>query len=64
MATNGPGSPTPFALADPPVLRGHPIDAVTWGASAAVQAHLTYQHPVRVAIRAAPLLPPTPGGPT
>jgi len=34
------------------------IDAMTWGESAAAQAHLTYQHPVRVAIRAADLMPP------
>jgi hypothetical protein len=38
------------------------LDGVTWGASASVQAHLTYQHPVRVAIRAADLLPPPSGG--
>jgi hypothetical protein len=49
----------PFATADPPLLHGHTIDTnLTWGDSAAVQAHLTYQHPVRVAIRAADLLPP------
>jgi hypothetical protein len=51
-------APAPFAIADPPALRGKSIDAMSWGASAAVQAHLTYQHPVRVAIRAADLLPP------
>jgi hypothetical protein len=51
-------APAPFAIADPPALRGNPIDGMTWGASAAAQAHLTYQHPVRVAIRAADLLPP------
>jgi len=66
MAPDGnPATPTPFALADPVPLHGHPIDdapdhvdKLSWGASAAVQAHLTYQHPVRVAIRAADLLPP------
>jgi hypothetical protein len=54
----------PFAEADPPLLRGTLIDGLAWGASAAVQAHLTYQHPVRVAIRAGDLLPPPPGGPS
>jgi hypothetical protein len=54
-----PQTPAPFAIADPPLLRGRLIDGtLTWGASAAVQAHLTYQHPVRVAIRAAEMLPP------
>jgi len=51
-------TPAPFAIADPPALRGHAVDNMTWGDSAAVQAHLTYQHPVRVAIRAADLMPP------
>src|SRR5581483_7748528 len=51
-------APAPFAIADPPTLRGVSIDGMTWGASAAVQAHMTYQHPVRVAIRAADLMPP------
>ena len=51
-------TPAPFAIADPPRLRGHRIDGLTWGDSAAVQARLTYQRPVRVAIRAADLLPP------
>jgi hypothetical protein len=51
-------APAPFAIADPPKLRGVPIDGMTWGDSAAVQAHMTYQHPVRVAIRAADLMPP------
>ncbi len=55
-----PASPTSFAIADPPTLRGHRIEGLTWGANAAVQAHLTYQHPVRVAIRAADMLPPSP----
>jgi hypothetical protein len=51
----------PFAIADPPLLREQRIDGMlTWGASAAVQAHLTYQRPVRVAIRAADMLPPEP----
>ena len=73
MSTDGqPETPVPFAEADPPLLQGALIDGLTWGASAAVQAHLTYQHPVRVAIRAADLLPPPqsppappagPGGP-
>jgi hypothetical protein len=59
MSPDGnPATPAPFASADPPALRGHAVDNLTWGASAAVQAHLTYQHPVRVAIRAADLLPP------
>jgi hypothetical protein len=59
MAPDGnPGTPTPFALADPVPLHGHLIDGSAWGTSAAVQAQLTYQHKVRVAIRAADLLPP------
>lgn len=54
-----PQTPARFAIADPPLLRGRHIDGtLTWGASAAVQAHLTYQHPVRVAIRAKEMLPP------
>ena len=64
MSADGPPATTAaFAPADPPLLRGHPIDGLTWGASAAIQAHLTYQHPVRVAIRAADLLPATPSPP-
>ena len=72
-ADGRPETPVHFAEADPPMLRGDLMDGLTWGASAAVQAHLTYQHPVRVAIRAADLLPPqqptagspnTPGGPS
>jgi hypothetical protein len=57
-------TPAPFAIADPPLLHNRPIDGVLWGAAAAVQAHLTYQHPVQVAIRAFDLLPqlPPPGG--
>ncbi len=51
-------TPAPFAIADPPVLRDQLLENLTWGDSAGVQAHLTYQHPVRVAIRAADLLPP------
>jgi hypothetical protein len=51
-------APAPFAIADPPKLRSVSIDSMTWGESAAAQAHLTYQHPVRVAIRAADLMPP------
>ena len=51
-------APAPFAIADPPKLQGVKIDGLDWGASAAVQAHMTYQHPVRVAIRAADLMPP------
>jgi hypothetical protein len=46
------------------LLRGRSIDGPrTWGSSAAVQARLTYQRPVRIAIRAADLLPPPPEGP-
>jgi hypothetical protein len=64
MSPDGnPQTPAPFAPADPPALHGHPVDGVAWGASAAVQAHLVYQHPVRVAIRAADLLPPPVGAP-
>jgi hypothetical protein len=59
-----PETPVPYAEADPPLLQGDLIDGLTWGASAAVQAHLTYQHPVRVAIRAADLLPPPPPPPS
>jgi hypothetical protein len=60
MAPDGnPATATPFAVADPPLLRGHLIDgSLTWGNNSGVQAHLTYQHPVRVAIRAQDLLPP------
>ena len=59
MAPDGnPATPTPFAVADPAVLRGNLVDGLPWGANAAIQAHLTYQQPVRVAIRAADLLPP------
>jgi hypothetical protein len=59
MAPDGnPTTPTPFALADPVPLRNLQIDGSAWGANAAVQAQLTYQHKVRVAIRAADLLPP------
>jgi hypothetical protein len=58
-----PATAAPFAIADPPALRGHALDGTLhWGDCAAVQAHLTYQHPVRVAIRAADLLPPETGG--
>jgi hypothetical protein len=55
-------TPAPFVTARPRALQGHPIDGLTWGASAAVQAHLLYQRPVRVAIRAYDLLP-APNGP-
>ena len=59
MAPDGnPTTETDFAIADPQVLRGRLIDGMGWGANAAGQAQLTYQHPVRVAIRAADLLPP------
>ncbi len=59
MAADGnPTTETDFAIADPQVLRGRLIDGMGWGANAAGQAQLTYQHPVRVAIRAADLLPP------
>lgn len=71
MSADGrPESPTPFAPADAPMLQGLTIDALAWGQHAAGQAHLTYQHPVRVAIRALDLLPPAapalpaPGGPS
>jgi hypothetical protein len=57
---DNPETPVRFAIANPPVLSGKLVDGLTWGASAAVQAHLTYQHPVRVAIRAAEMLPPVP----
>jgi hypothetical protein len=65
MSPDGqPQTPAPFAIADPPLLRGRSIDGpLTWGSSAAVQARLTYQRPVRIAIRAADLLPPPPEGP-
>ena len=55
MSPDGnPETPAPFAIADPPAAAGGDarLDGLHWGASAAVQAHLTYQHPVRVAIRA------------
>lgn len=59
MSTDGkPASPTPFAPASPPPLQGLLIAGLAWGQHAAGQAHLTYQHPVRVAIRAVDLLPP------
>jgi hypothetical protein len=62
MAADGDAqAPPPFAIGDPPALRGRAVDGLTWGSTAAVQAHLTYQHPVRVAIRARDLLPPPPG---
>lgn len=51
------GTRAAFAAADPPVLHGKQIEGLTWGASAAIQARLTFQHPVRVAIRAKDLLP-------
>ncbi len=51
------GTHAAFASADPPVLHGKQIEGMTWGASAAIQARLTFQHPVRVAIRAKDLLP-------
>jgi hypothetical protein len=53
-----PATRAPFAIADPPVLRQSPANALGWGSGAAAQAHLTYQHPVRVAIRARDLVPP------
>lgn len=60
MAPDGnPATRAPFATGDPPILRGHRLDgSLVWGGNAAIQAHLTYQHPVRVAIRALDLLPP------
>jgi hypothetical protein len=39
-----------------PALAGKVVDGVTWGFDAAGQAHATFQQPVRVAIRAKPLL--------
>jgi hypothetical protein len=63
MSPNGdPGARAPFAIADPPVLRQPPASSLGWGSGAAVQAHLTYQHPVRVAIRARDILPPEQDG--
>jgi hypothetical protein len=62
MAADGNGDHAPFAVADPAALHGATLDgSLHWGASAGVQAHLTYQHPVRIAILAAALLPPLPG---
>ena len=62
MAADGNGDHAPFAVADPPALHSATLDgSLHWGASAGVQAHLTYQHPVRIAILAADLLPPLPG---
>lgn len=63
-ADGNPDSPSPFATSHAPVLQSGLINGVRWGDSAAIQAELTYQHPVRVAIRALDLLPPLiPGGP-
>ena len=62
MAADGNGDHAPFAAADPAALRSATLDgSLHWGANAGVQAHLTYQHPVRIAILAADLLPPPPG---
>ena len=59
MAADGNGDHAPFAVADPAALHGATLDgSLHWGANAGVQAHLTYQHPVRIAILAADLLPP------
>jgi hypothetical protein len=44
------------APAAAPALASRTIDGVRWGADAAGQAHATFQQPVRVAIRAKPLL--------
>jgi hypothetical protein len=44
------------APATAPALASKVVDGVTWGADAAGQAHATFQQPVRVAIRAKPLL--------
>jgi hypothetical protein len=52
--------PAPFAVANAPMLSG-PLDGLTWASNAAVQAALTYRHPVRVAIAAASMIPPDPG---
>jgi hypothetical protein len=52
--------PAPFAVADAPMLSS-PLDGLTWATNAAVQADLTYQHPVRVAIAAASMVPSDPG---
>ncbi len=64
MSADGhPDSPAPFAPGHAPVLVNVLIDGLPWGDRAAAQAQLTYQHPVRVAIRAAALLPPAGGAP-
>lgn len=63
VAPDGNGDHAAFAVADAPALRTSTLDgSLRWGANAGVQAHLTYQHPVRVAILAVDLLPPVAGG--
>jgi hypothetical protein len=57
-ADGNPDSPSPFAPGHAPMLQNSLIDGLKWGDRAASQAQLTYQHPVRVAIRAADLVPP------
>jgi hypothetical protein len=44
------------APAAAPTLAGKTVDGVRWGNDAAGQAHATFQQPVRVAIRAKPLI--------
>ena len=44
------------APAAAPALAGKIVDGVRWGSDAAGQAHATFQQPVRVAIRAKPLI--------
>jgi hypothetical protein len=44
------------APAAAPPLAGKIVDGVRWGSDAAGQAHATFQQPVRVAIRAKPLI--------
>lgn len=56
-ADGNPDTPVPFATANPPMLHDVSFGGAHWGDSAAVQARLTYQHPVRIAIRASTLLP-------
>jgi hypothetical protein len=64
MSADGhPDSPAPFAPGHAIVLQGITIDGLSWGDRGAAQAQLTYQHPVRVAIRATALLPPPQGAP-
>jgi hypothetical protein len=64
VSPDGNGDHAAFAVADAPSLRTATLDgSLHWGANAGVQAHLTYQHPVRIAILAADLLPAAGGHP-